>query len=174
MHFAWFSSNSLRVFKFVRIKEGVSNFWGGTNFAECLNYLIPSSIFQCYKFSRPKFLVIYWIWMYSAWFRSIFLRVLKFLEIKVGGPDLWGERILQNVWIIWSPLLYFNLKSSTDPPPSSFIRFHSFLHESAVLFSESWKFYKLKSRDLIPGGNQFCRMSELFGPAFCISISKVF
>ena len=39
------------------------------------------------------------------WFGSTFLTVLKFLQIKDGGPNLLGEPILQNVWIIWSPLL---------------------------------------------------------------------
>ena len=82
--------------------------------------------------------------MYSAWFRSTFLRVLKFLEIKEGGPNFWGEPILQNVWIIWSTLLFFNFKSFLDPNSSSFIRFQSILHEGGRLFSESWNFYKLK------------------------------
>ena len=111
--------------------------------------------------------------MHSAWFRSTFLRVLKFLQIKEGGPNFWGEPILQNVWIIWSPLLYFNFKSFLDPNSSSFIRFQSILHESGRLFSESWNFYKLKRGDLISGWNQFCRKSELFGPPFCISVLKV-
>ena len=61
-------------------------------------------------------------------------------------------------------LLYFNLKKSMDPNSFSFIRFESFLHKSAVLLSESCNFYKLKRRELISGENQFCRMSELFGP----------
>ena len=111
--------------------------------------------------------------MHFVWFRSTSLRVFKFVQIKEGGPNFWGEPILQNVWIIWSPLLYLNLKSPMDPNSSSFIRFQSILHESGRLFSESWNFYKLKRGDLISGGNQFCRMSELFGPPFCISILKV-
>ena len=155
-----------------------------------------------------------------------------FLEIKEGGPNFWGEPILQNVWIIWSLLLYFNfktfldpnslsfirfecilydsgvlllgfsnlyklkrgdlisrgnqyfricwlfaprfsIKSPMDPNSSSLIRFQSILHEWGTIFSESWNFYKLKGGDLISGGNQFCRMSELFGPPFGISIFKL-
>ena len=111
--------------------------------------------------------------MHSAWFRSTFLRVLKFPQIKEGGPNFWGEPILQKVWIIWSLLRYFNFKGFTDPDSSSFIRFQCILHDWGVLFSESWNFYKLKKVDLISGGNQFCRKSELFGPPFCISILKV-
>ena len=87
--------------------------------------------------------------MYSAWFRSTFRRVLKFVQIKEGGANFWGEPILQNVWIIWSPVLYFNLKSSMVPNSSAFIRFQSILHESGRLFSEAWNFYKLKWGDPI-------------------------
>ena len=127
--------------------------------------------------------------MHSALLRSTFLTVLKFLQVKEGAPSFWGEPILQKVkeggpnfwgepifykvWIIRSLLLYFNFKSFTDPNSSSFIRFQCILHDSGVLFSESWNFYKLKRGDLISGGNQFCRKSELFGPPFCISILKV-
>ena len=112
--------------------------------------------------------------MHSAWFRSTFLRVLKFLQIKEGGPNFLGEPILQNVWIIWSSLLHFNFKSFLHSNSSSFIRFQCILHDSWVLFSEPWNFYKLKRGNLISGGNQFCRMSELSGSPFCISILKVF
>ena len=119
------------------------------------------------KTYAPKFFVIHYISMHFAWCRSAFLRVLKSLQIKEGEP------ILYNVWIIWSHLPYFSFKSFIDPNSSSLIRFQCILHDSRVLFSESWNFYKLKRRDLISGWNQFCRKSELFGPPFCISILKV-
>ena len=80
------------------------------------------------------------------------------------------EPILQKVWIIWSPLLYLNFKRFTDPNSSSCSRFQWILHDSGVLFSESWNFYKLKRGDLISWGNQFCRKSELFVRRFSISI----
>ena len=108
--------------------------------------------------------------MHSAWFRSTFLRVLKFPQIKEGGPNFWGEPILQKVRIIWSPLLYFNFKIFLDPNSSLFIRFQCILHGSGVPFSGYWKFYKLKRGDRISGENQFCRKSELLGPPFSISI----
>ena len=73
-------------------------------------------------------------------FRSTFLRVLKFLQIKDGRPNIWWEPILQHVLIIWSPFSYFNLRSSMNPISSSFIRFQCFLHDSEVLFPESWNF----------------------------------
>ena len=111
--------------------------------------------------------------MYSAWLRSTFLRVMKFLQVNEGRHNFWGEPLSQKLWIISSPLLYFNFKSFVDPNSFSFIRFHSILHDSGVLFSESWNFYKLKRGDLISRGNQFCWKSELFRPPCCISILKV-
>ena len=102
-----------------------------------------------------------------VWFRSTSLRVLKFIQIKEGGFNFLGEPIFQNFSIIWSPLLYLSLKSPMDQNSWSFIRFQFILHEWGSLFSESWSFYKLKRE------NQFCRMSELFGPPFYISILKV-
>ena len=111
--------------------------------------------------------------MHFLWYRSTFLRVLKFLQIKVGGPNFLLESIFQNVWIIWSPLLYFNFKSFMEPNSWSFMRVQCILHDSGVLLSKSRNFYKLKRGDLISAGNQFCRKSELFGPLFCMSISKV-
>ena len=111
--------------------------------------------------------------MHSGWFRSTFLSVLKFLQIKEEGPNFLGEPILQKVWIIWSPLLYFNFKSFLEPNSSPFISFQWILYDPEVLLSGFWNFYELKRGDLISEENQFCRMSELFGPPFCISILKV-
>ena len=110
--------------------------------------------------------------MHSAWLRSTFLRVLKFLQVKEGGPNFSGEPIFQTVWIIWSPLQYLKFKSFVDPNLWSFIRFQCILYDWGVLFSESWNSYKLKRGDLISGCNQFCRKSELFDPPFCISILR--
>ena len=93
--------------------------------------------------------------------------------MKDGGLNFWVETNWQNVSIIWSPLLYFNLKSSLDPNTSSFIRFQSFVHESGTLFLGSRNFFKLKRGVLISKGNQFWRKSELFGLPFCISVLEV-
>ena len=136
--------------------------------------MVPFSLFQFKKFFRPKFFVIYQISIHFVWFRSTSVRVFKFVSIKEGGSNFWEEPVLQNVWIIWSHLLYFNFKSFPDPSSSWFIRFQSVLYDSGVLLSGFSNFYKLKRGDLISVGNQFFRMSELFGPPSCISILKVF
>ena len=102
--------------------------------------------------------------MHCAWLRSTFLRVSKFPQIKEGGPDFWGKRILQKVSIISSPVLYFNFRKFNYPNFFSLIRFQCILYDSVVHFWESWNFYKLKSGDLVSWGNWFCRKSQLFGP----------
>ena len=88
----------------------------------------------------------------------------EILQIKEGGPNFWVEPILQNVWIIWSPLLYFSFKSFLDRNSPSFIRFQCILYDSGLLVSGFINLYKLKRGDLISGGNRFFRMSGLFGP----------
>ena len=163
MHSAWFWGTFLRVLKCLQIKEG--NLISRENqFCRKSELFGPSFCISILKvcFSTP------------GWFRSTFLRVLKFLQIKDGGLNFWWEPILQKVWIIWSPLLYFNFKSFLDPNSLSFIRFQCILDDSRVLFSELSNFYKLKRGDLISGGNQIWRKSQLFGSHFCISILKIF
>ena len=111
--------------------------------------------------------------MHSSWFRSTFIMVLKFLQIKENGRNFKVEPILQKVWIISCPVFYFSDKSFMHRTSSSFIRFQSILHNSLALLSESWNFCKLKRGGLISVGNQFWRKSESFGTPFCISILKV-
>ena len=111
--------------------------------------------------------------MLSSWFRSTFLRVFKFLQIKEGGSRFWREPNLHRVSIIWSPILHFNFKSFMVPYLSSFIWFQCIVYDPGLLFSEFSNFYKLKSSDVISGENQFWGMPELFDPPFCIAISKV-
>ena len=101
--------------------------------------------------------------MGSKWFTSTFLNRLKFPQNKEGDLISWGEPILQNSGITWSPLLYFNFRNLEDANSSSFIRFQWVLRDSAVLSSVFWNFLQLKRGDLISWGNQFCRTAELFG-----------
>ena len=111
--------------------------------------------------------------MRSTSFRSPLLRLLKFLQIKKWEPNFCVVAILQKVWIIWSPFLYFNLKTFKDQNSFSFVTFQSALYDSEELLSDFWNLCKLKSGVLISGGNQFCRKSELFGTPFIISNLKL-
>ena len=174
MHFVWFSSTFLRVLKFLQITEWGPSFMGELILQKVSIIWSSISVFEFQKFYGPKFIVIHEISMHSARWRNTFLRVLKFLQVKEGGPDFWGKRILQKVSIISSPVLYFNFRKFKDPNFFSLIRFQCILYDSVVHFWESWNFYKLKSGDLVSWGNQFCRKSQLFGPPFCSSILKVF
>ena len=163
----------LRVLKFLQIKEGGPNFLGEPVLQNVwiiwspLLYLNLKSPMDSNSSSFIRFQSI----LHE---RKTFFRVLKFLQIKDGGPNFCGEPILQNVWITWSPLLYLNLKSLMDPNSWRFITLQFILDESGRLFSESLNFCNLRRGDRISGGNQFCRMSELFIPPFYISILKLF
>ena len=111
--------------------------------------------------------------MHSPWFRSTFLRVLKFLQLKKGELiSRLNEFCRKSELFVPAPLRIWILKV-VDPNSLSFITFQCTLHDSGVLFSESSNFYKLKRVDLFSGGNKFCSKSYLFGPPFCISILQV-
>ena len=173
MHSAWFRSTFPRVLKFLQIKEGRSSFCGETTLQNALIIWFPHLCLNFKTFMDPnlssstRFQCI----LHDSW--VLFSDSSNFYKLKRRDQISWAERILQNVLIIWSPLLYLNFKSFIDPNSSSFIAFQCILHDSGVLFEESWNLYKLKRWELISGGNQFCRMFELFGPPFCISILKV-
>ena len=111
--------------------------------------------------------------MHSGWFRSTFLRVLKFLQFKEWDLISGGNQFCKKSELFGPPFCISILKVFQTQISSSFIRFQCILHVSGVSFSESWNFYKIKRGDLISGGNQFCRKSELFARPFCISILKV-
>ena len=174
MYSAWFRSTFLRALKFLEIKERGPNFWVEPILQKAWIIWSPLLYFNFKRFLGPNsspFIRFQCIFYDSQVLLSGFSNLYK---LKEGGSNFWGEPILQNVWIIWSPLLYFNFKSFLDPNSSPFISFQCILYDSGVLLSGFSNFYKLKRGDLISGGNQFCRMSELFGPPFCISILKVF
>ena len=149
MHSTRFRSTFLIFFKFPQIKEGGHNFLGGTNSAERLNYLVPLLYFNFKNLRDPNS-------SSSSRFQCIlhdsevlFSFFSNFLKLKRGDQFSWGEPILQNSLIIWSPLLYFNFKNLMDPNSSWLGRFQYILHDSAVLFSVFSNFLKLKRADLI-------------------------
>ena len=129
---------------FYKLKRWGSNFLQEAILEKVSIIWSPLSVFQVKTFCGLKFMVIHYISLHSAWLRNIFLRVFKCLQIKEGGPNFYREPILQKLWIIWSAILYFNLKSFLDPNSLSFIRFQWILHDSGILFSGSWNFDKLK------------------------------
>ena len=128
--------------EFLQIKEGGSNFWGELILQEVWIIWYPFCI-SILKVLRTQIL------RHSLDFNAFCMIHEKFLQI--GGPNFWGEPILQKVWIIRSPLLYFNFKSFMDTNSLSFIRFPYSLHDLGVLFSEPWNICKLKTGNLISG-----------------------
>ena len=141
----WCSSTFLMFLKFFEIKEGGPNSLGGTNYAERLNYLVPPSCISILEVWRTQILhhsldfnVFYMIQQYFPQVFEIFFK------LKRGDLISWGEPILQNGWIIWSPILYFNFRSLNDPNSLSFIRFWFVLCDWAVLFSGFWNFLQIK------------------------------
>ena len=163
----------LRVLKFLQIKEGGANFWWEPILQKVL--IISSTLlylnFKSFTDWNSSSLIRYQCLLHDS--GVLFSECWNFYKLKWRQLIYGREPILHEVWIIWSILLYLNFKSFVDPNSLSFIRFQLILHDSGVLFSESWNFYKLKRVDLISGRNQFCSKSELFGPTFCISILKV-
>ena len=118
------------------------------------------------KVFYTQFFVIHCTSVYSAWFGSSFLRALIFLQFKDGGPKFLREPILQDVWIICPtpppPNLYFNFKSFLGPNSSSLIRFQCIMHDSGVLFSEPWYFWKSKRGGQISGETNFAECLNYF------------
>ena len=159
MHSSWFRSTFVRVFKFLQIKVGAANFWGEPIFQKV--WLIWSLLldlnFKSFLDPNSSLFIRYQCILHDS--GVLFIESWNFYKLKRGGPNFWWERILQEVWKDWSPLLYLNFKSSVHPNSSSFIRFQLILHDSGVVFSEYLNFCKLKVNELISWGIEFCRKS---------------
>ena len=119
----WFTSTFVNFLKFPQIKEGGPNFLDGTNSAKWLNYLIPLLYFNFRNFRESNslsFIALQWVPIDSPVLLSIFW---NFFKLKTGDLISWWEPVVQNGWIIWSPLLYFNFRNLRDRSSSSFVRF---------------------------------------------------
>ena len=104
-----------------------------------------------------------WSFITFQWIRDdavvLLLGFWNFLKWNRVDLISCGEPILQNSWIIWSPLLYFNFGSLKDPHCLSFIRFQCVVHDAIVLFSGFWNFFKWKRGDLISRGEAILQNS---------------
>ena len=169
MHSTWFSGTFISLLKFkgalISWDEAILQnswvIWSPYLYLKFINFKDPNSLsimrFQCILYDSAVPFSSFW----------------KFIKLKRGDVISWGEPIPHNSWIIWSHLLYFNLRSLKNPNLLPFIRFQYILHDSTVLFWGFWKFMKLKRGDPISWGNQFCITTKLFGPPSCIWILEV-
>ena len=73
------------------------------------------------------------------------------------GSSFCREPILQNVWIILSPLLSFNFKSFWDPSSSPFISFQFILYDSGGLLLGFSNLYNLKRGEFSFWGEPICQ-----------------
>ena len=143
MHSVSFRRSILRISKFLQIKEGGPNF-----LAEPIlqNRWIIWSPYLYFNFKSLKDLnslsfIRFKCILYGP--GELFSDISNFYKLKRADLISLGEPILENGWIIWSPLLYLNFKIFKYPDSLSFIRFQCILHDWGVLSLECWNFYKL-------------------------------
>ena len=131
MHSIWFRSTSPRVLKFPQLKQRepiLKNDW-----IICSPFCI-----WILKVSQTEVLRQSLDFNASCRFRSTFLRLLKFPQIKEGGANYCENQFCRTDELLtYSPFLPFNFKSAKEPISSSFIRFQWILYDSEVLFSGS-------------------------------------
>ena len=169
----WFSSSFLSFLKYPQIKEEGPNSWekpilqsDWTIWCSLLYFNFrnlkdrSSSLFVRFQRILHDLAVLF----------SVFW---NFVKLRKGDLISWGEPILQNGWIIWSHLLYFNIRNFRDPNCSSFTRFQCILHNSAVIFSLFWNFLKLKKGNVISWGEPILQSRWIIVPSFCISILEI-
>ena len=138
--------------KFIKLKRGHLISWGEPILQNGWIIWCPLLYFNFRSLKDPNSLSIIRFQCVLHDTVALFLAFWKFIKLMSGDLISWGEQILQNGWIIWSPLLYFNFRNLKDPNFSSFIRFPCLLHDSAVLFSGFWKFIKVRRGDLFSWG----------------------
>ena len=137
MHSAWFGNTFLRVLKFLKIKAGWPHFW------------VKQFCRKSQLFGSPFCISILNVWqthflrhslgsMHSAWLRSTFCEVFKFLQIKEGGPSFWGQPILQKVNYLVPPSVFQFLKFYGP----NFIAIHYISVLSAWLRNTLWSLFK--------------------------------
>ena len=111
--------------------------------------------------------------MYSTRLSSTFSVFKNFLKWKSGDLIPWGEPILQNGWIIWSPLLCFYIRNLKHPNSSSFITFQCMLHDLAALLWVFKTFLKLKKGNLLSWEEPILQNHWVVWSPFCLSILQI-
>ena len=77
---------------------------GGNWFCRMCKLFDFPPVFIFWKFCRPKFSIINFISVYSAWLGSTFVRVLKFLQIKEGRDLIsWGNQLCRMAELFGTP-----------------------------------------------------------------------
>ena len=85
-NFTLFRGSFLTYLKFPQIKEAGLNFLGEPILQnDCIIW--SSLLYFNFKFWGPRLFLIHKISMHSAWLRSTFLRLFKFLQINKWGPN---------------------------------------------------------------------------------------
>ena len=148
IRFQWVLNDSpilLSVFwNFFKLKRGDLISWAEPILQNCSIIWSPLLYFNSRNLrdsNSSSFIRFQWVLHHSPVLSSIFW---NFPKLKRGDLISCWEPILQNDWIIWSPLLYFNSRNLRDSNSSSFIRFKWVLHDSPVLLSIFWNFFKLR------------------------------
>ena len=77
-----------QIFKISSHQRTGTQFLAGTNSAKRQNIQAPNFLFHFKRFFELSFFVIRYILIHYKWFGSTFPRILKFLKIKSGRPNL--------------------------------------------------------------------------------------
>ena len=152
MHSTWLNSSFLTFSKFPQIQEGEPNLLGEPILqnSRIIWFQLQYFNFKNLKDSNSWSLLRFQLILHPS--AVLFSDFQKFLKFKRGDLISLGEPIVQNGWINWSFLLYFNFKNLKEPDSMPFNRFQCILHDSSVFFSDFQNFLKFKRGHLISWG----------------------
>ena len=114
---------------FYKLKNGVLISGGNQFCKKCELFYPPLLYFNFKSFMDPNSLsfIRFQCILYDS--EALFSKFWDFYKLKRGALNFWGEQIFLKVWIIWSSLLYFSVKSFKYQISSSFVRFQCMLHD---------------------------------------------
>ena len=105
--------------------------------------------------------------MHSAWLRSTFLGVLKFLQIKLWDLISGGNQFCRKSEVFAHPPSCIRiLKVLRTEFFLSLVRFQGILLDSRIAFSDFWKFLQIEKGDLISGGEPILQKVFIFWSPF--------